>query len=342
MPAVLILAFAASLGIHAALLFGTTIELSPVIDNPPLLAELKPQPLPPPVAKPAPKKPAKAKTPQRRAARVASASPVLSIPGEAAPTAAPGEPATAAAAEPAAAPVSTPAAAPEPEPAVAPPAPRLPPRGMIRYRVDRGDSNFEIGFAQHEWTIAEGHYRLTSVAETTGLVWLFKSVRIEMESRGLISPAGLQPQHFAVRRDGQPTREKVDFDWSAMTVSVADHGAQPLDAGAQDLLSFNYQLGFLAHPEEGDTLPIATGKKYEIYRLEVLGDEEVELPAGPMRTLHLRTPGTNSTELWLAYDYLLLPVKIRYVDGQGDSFVQVATKIRVGESAAAAEDSAPR
>jgi len=48
--------------------------------------------------------------------------------------------------------------------------------------------------------------------------------------------------------------------------------------------------------------------------------------------LHLRTPGENSTELWLAYDYLLLPVKIRYVDGQGDSFVQVATKIQVGDA----------
>ena len=342
MPVVLILAFAASLGIHAALLFGTTIELSPVIDNPPLLAELKPQPMPPRqiAAKPEVKKTAKAKTLQRQAARVASASPVLSIPGESTPVAPPGE--AAAAAESAAAPVSTPAAEPVAEPAAAPAAPRLPPRGMIRYRVDRGDSNFEIGFAQHEWTIADGHYRLTSVAETTGLVWLFKSVRMEMESRGLITADGLQPQHFAVRRNGQPTRETATFDWSAMTVSVAGDGAQPLDAGAQDLLSFNYQLGYLAHPEAGDTLPIATGKKYEIYRLEVLGDEDIELPAGTMRTLHLRTPGTNSTELWLAYDYLLLPVKIRYVDGQGDSFVQVATKIRVGESAETAEDSAPR
>ena len=78
MPVVLILAFAASLGIHAALLFGTTIELSPVIDNPPLLAELKPQPMPPRqiAVKPEVKKTAKAKTPQRQAARVASASPV--------------------------------------------------------------------------------------------------------------------------------------------------------------------------------------------------------------------------------------------------------------------------
>ena len=79
----------------------------------------------------------------------------------------------------------------------------------------------------------------------------------------------------------------------------------------------------------GSALPIATGKKYGVYRLEVLGDEEIELPAGVLRTLHLRAPGVNTTELWLAYDYLLLPVKIRHVDSKGDSLVQVATHIRL-------------
>jgi len=340
MPLVLILAFAASLGIHVAVLFGPQFELSKQVETPPLMVELKPAPLPPPqrAATLAPPKPIKAKAPRRQVARVASASPVLSVPGQS-PLSMPDNVAPAAPAsiaEPAP-PATAPAV--EPEPVAAPVSARLPPRGMIRYRVDRGDSNFEIGFAQHEWAIADGHYRLTSVAETTGLVWLFKSIRIEMESRGLITGAGLQPQSFAVRRNGQPTKETAAFDWQAMTVRVADRGAQPLDEGAQDLLSFNYQLGFLDHPEAGDALPIATGKKYEIYRLEVLGDEDVDLPAGRMRTLHLRTPGENSTELWLAYDYLLLPVKIRYVDGQGDSFVQVATKIQVGD---ALEDPQPR
>jgi len=334
MPVVLILAFAASLGIHVAVLFGPQFELSPELETPPLMAELKPMPLPPPqqAAKPTPKKPAKAKTPRRQQARAASASPVLSVPGASTQAVPPGgDPAPAAAAEPE--PVSAPAAAPDPEPAVAPPVARLPPRGMIRYRVDRGDSNFEIGFARHEWSIVDGRYRLTSIAETTGLVWLFKSVRVEMESRGLVTAQGLRPEAFAVRRNGQPTKETADFDWSAMTVRVGRRGAQPLDDGAQDLLSFNYQLGFLDPPGAGSALPIATGKKYAIYRLEVLGDEDVELPAGTMRTLHLRTPGENSTELWLAYDYLLLPVKIRYVDANGDSFVQVATNIQVGDEA---------
>ena len=345
MPLVLILAFAASLGLHAVVLFGTDLELSAEPASTPLMAELRPAPRPPPLAtaaKPAPPKSATAVKPKKAArakpARPASATPVVSVPGASPPLPEQNDASPAAAQEPPgppAVPDETLEPAPTPaEAAAQEPAPvRLPPRGTIRYRVDRGDSNFEIGFAQHEWTIADGHYRLSSVAETTGLVWLFKSVRIEMESRGLMTAAGLQPLTFAVRRDGQPTRESAAFDWSAMTVRVADRAEQPLDEGAQDLLSFNYQLGYLTLPQGGGSLPIATGKKYEIYRLEVLGDEDLELPAGPMHTLHLRAPGTdaaNSTELWLAYDYLLLPVKIRYVDAQGDSFVQLATKIEVG------------
>jgi hypothetical protein len=59
-----------------------------------------------------------------------------------------------------------------------------------------------------------------------------------------------------------------------------------------------------------------------------LGDELIKLPAGEIRTLHLRAPGENTTELWLAYDYLLLPVKIRFVDRNDRVFVQVATQIQ--------------
>ena len=61
---------------------------------------------------------------------------------------------------------------------------------------------------------------------------------------------------------------------------------QALTLGAQDLLSFNYQLGLLANLASGSSLPVATGKKYGQYRLEVVGDEEVEVPAGTFRCLH--------------------------------------------------------
>jgi hypothetical protein len=334
MPFALVIAFVASLGIHAAALFGPDIELSTEPESLPIVAELRPLPKPLPLpqqpiepeAKPKKPVPAKPRAARRKVETVVSASPVWSVPEDLPESVAQSIPDLLP--ESIAAPVQEPVA-PPPEPEPVPVEPRLPSRGMIHYRVDRGDSNFEIGFAHHTWEIADGRYQLSSVLETTGLVWLFKPYRIEMKSLGLMVAEGLRPETFAIRRNGQETKEKAAFDWETMKVRVGDRAEQALLSGSQDLLSFNYQLGFMPHPESGGQLPIATGKKYGVYRLEVLGDEEIEVPAGVLHTLHLRAPGESTTELWLAYDYLLLPVKIRYVDRDGGSFVQVATQIQL-------------
>ena len=205
----------------------------------------------------------------------------------------------------------------------------LPAHGRILYRVDRGDREFEIGRAVSEWEISDDRYVLRLQMETTGLVWLFKSYRIEMESRGWLTATGLRPEYFSIRRNDQAAKERATFDWAQMQVSVADKLPQALDPGAQDLLSFNFHLGFMPDSRVATHLPIVTGKKYAIYPLAVVGDEEIELPMGRVRTLHVRSVGEHTTELWLAYDYFLLPVKIRHVDREGGSFVQVATGIRV-------------
>jgi hypothetical protein len=315
MPFALIIAFAASLGMHGLALFGTDIDLSTTPEPPRILAELLPPPRPmPPVQQATPQQVAKPQPSRPKVAPVPSASPVLAMPESPATT------------------TVVPAAVVEPSaPESAPAVPRLPARGMIRYRVDRGDREFIVGDSTHDWEIVDGTYRITSVSETSGLVALFKPVRIELESRGRLTAEGLQPEHFMIRRSGRDTKEKAEFDWVQMQVQVGNAAAQPLDHGAQDLLSFYYQLGFLPHPEAGGALPIATGKKYLSYRFEPLGDELIETPAGSLRTLHLRVKDDTTTELWLAYDYLLLPVKIRHLDRNGDSFVQVATEIRLSK-----------
>jgi len=320
MPFALLIALAASLGIHAAALFGPTIDLTTEPESLPLVAELRPLPksLVEPLKKPEKVATAKARAAVRKIEAAASPTPVLSVPEASRELVAEPEP------------------EPEPEPSapipvadpVRPP-PRLPPRGIIHYRVDYGDRNFEIGKASSEWEIVDGVYRLSSVTETSGLVWLFKPYRITMESRGRLTDVGLKPENFSIKRNGVEAGEKALFDWEQMLVRVGDDAPQIMSQGSQDLLSFNFQLGFMPHPEVGSTLPIATGRKYGIYRLEVLGDEDIEIPAGVLRTLHLRAPGVNTTELWLAYDYLLLPVKIRFVDNKGDSLVQVATAIQL-------------
>ncbi|WP_153111345.1 DUF3108 domain-containing protein [Propionivibrio limicola] len=341
MSAALLLALAASFGIHLAALFGPDIDLTGEPELPPLVAELRPlQPAPEvsvrpkliPVAGKAAAKSAHKKA-APRAVQTPPAPGVLAT-GDALPDLAmPGAGGEAPLAE-ARSPqeeAEIPAAASDSQPS--PTASRLSAHGVIRFRIDRGDSNFEIGFARHEWWVEEGRYRLHSLAQTTGLAWLLKSVSVEMESVGQVVETGLRPDRFSVRRDGQETRERAVFDWENRLLTVGKKAPQPLEAGAQDLLSFNYQLGLMALPAAGSTLPVATGKKYALYRFEVVGDEDIQVPASGemvLHTLHLRTPGEegrSATELWLAYDFRMLPVKIRYVDNRGDSYVQVATEI---------------
>ena len=52
------------------------------------------------------------------------------------------------------------------------------------------------------------------------------------------------------------------------------------------------------------------------------------MPLGTLVTRHLRSPGERLTDIWLAYEYRLLPVKIRHVDNKGNAFVQIATEIQ--------------
>ncbi len=336
MPVPLLCALAASLGLHVLALFGADIDLSmepgPVL----LAAEIKPLPKAHPqqaknVARPAAPNDAVSARPEAEEdmARVSS-------PGEA-----PGSELVAPEVEPVVAEADDlKAASPEvsgdeqtggavQENVLSPPE-RLPARGRIVYRVERGEQEFVVGRSTSTWEIADGAYRLRQVTETSGLIWLFRPYELVMESSGRLTADGLQPENFVIRRNGLDSGEKAVFDWTQMQIRVGNGAPQAAHPGAQDLLSFNYQLGFMAHPAVGSTLPLTTGKKYGVYRLEVLGDEELELFSGKQRVLHLRAPGANTTELWLAYDYLLLPVKIRHVDHKGNSIVQVATEIGYG------------
>ena len=356
-PVALLIAFVASLCLHAVALFAPEIDVSSDPEKPMLFAELRPakpeesavpaQASSPPSATPrnvAPRHPAKTKKATAVPAKTESAqTPAAQLPEAvttdtetpAAPSGseAPDDdspaptggsdggylPAAGSASR-----VSGKATAPGPE--------RLPPAGRIVFRVERGDSEFVIGVARQEWQIADGRYRLVSSAETTGLVWLIRAVDINMESVGRLSSEGLQPEAFGIMRSGKKARERALFDWESRRVRVSDNNDYSLDAGAQDLLSLYYQVAYLdLAPGESVSMPIATGKKYQVYRLENLGDETLSLPLGDLRTRHLRTPGERPTDLWLAYDYRLLPVKIRHVDNRGNAYVQVATEILFGQ-----------
>lgn len=330
MPIALFAALAGSLAIHLVGLFGTDVELfGDGPEPPPLQAEIRPPPPAPPVAetppviKPAPSKPAK----PRKVPAQAKPTPVVAPPvpevmpeiaSETAPEAAaeiaPDSPSTAADAAP-----------PAPPPAKA----ILPSSGTIRFAIIKESLGLQVGRAEHRWEFREdGSYRLTGITETSGLAALLKPVRLQVESSGRLVAGGLQPETLRTLKNGKATNENADFSWLTAEVTLARDGkARPIARGTQDILSLNYQLAYLGQLAEGASIGVVTGKKYERYALDSMGEEEINIPAGRFRTLHLRAMTDSVTEIWIALDRGRLPVKIRFTDKKGESFEQVATEI---------------
>jgi len=320
MPLALIAATLASLGLHAAALFLPDIDLSPPPDPLPLQAEIVLQPRRAPVAQALPVAAPAAKTPVRRPAPPPHPAAESAVPEAPAvpvenPVATDAAPAAPAGAPPAAAAVATPALT----------SPELPPTGSIRFVVTNGETESIVGSAEHRWQMGDGRYRITSVMETAGLAALFRSIRVEAESSGRLDASGLTPEEYTTRRTDKARSDQVRFDWAAGIARFANGGDAPLTAGAQDLLSFNYQLGWLAKTGE---MGIATGRKLGLHRLELLGRETLKTEAGEFPTLHFRALGSTHTEVWLAESRYLLPVRIRHIDKKGDRYELLVQEIR--------------
>jgi hypothetical protein len=246
----------------------------------------------------------------------------------------------AAAAAPAAALPEPPAA--EPAPAAQAVAPQaavpaeiaLPRQGRIRFIVTRGEGEqgMQIGQSVHAWRHDGAAYSLQTVTETTGLVALFRPVKIVQSSEGAIDAGGLVPREFRVERNGQ-LAEAARLDRESMRVVLSEAGQvrreTALAEGAQDLLSQFYQIGLMGRPARVEMM-IATGKNYARYVFELAGEGRQATRFGELRTLHYRTPavaGEQATEFWLAPEHGNLPLRIRHIDRKGDIFEQTAVEI---------------
>jgi len=317
MPIVLLVALVGSLAIHGVALFGTDVELFGGGPEPlTLQAEIQP---PPPA--PAPEAVRPARKPPARPAKpgpLATAGPApVTVP----------VPAEVPMAE---VPEAQPEAVAPPAPAVPEPVkPVLPASGVIRFAIYKESLGLQVGRAEHRWEFTEdGRYRLSGVTETSGLAALLRPARLEQESSGRLVAGGLQPERFRSLKNGKDANEYADFDWTRREVRLSRDGSRrPIAPGSQDILSLNYQLAYLAKLAEGSSLGVVTGKKYERYELDSLGEEEIAVPAGRFRTLHLRAMTDSVTEIWIALDRARLPVKIRFTDKKGESFEQVATEL---------------
>lgn len=208
---------------------------------------------------------------------------------------------------------------------------RWPMRGRIVYQVARGDTGFVLGQTEWSWEYDATHYSLQTVAETTGLVGLFRPVRVIQRSRGGFDALGVRPQEFISEREGREA-ERVDFAADGMIV-FSRGGSVPFMAGAQDLLSVFFQLAGwpLDEPEYG--MRIATARKLGEYRVVVGAESVLETPWGTRPVRHLSITGRfgeDVTEIWLDAE-TRLPLKIRHRDRKGEVYDQTVSTVEIVE-----------
>jgi hypothetical protein len=329
----LVVALALSLALHGVLsLWPAEVPTTP--DEVPLQAtitQMPPPPLPTPIAaKPRPKPrratappaPPPAATPEPVAAPEPEAPPIEPTPEAIA--MGPEPVAEAVAAEPA-----TPTAAPEL------PQKTLPRRVDLVYKAFLGTHGFTIGEATYRFEHAANEYRIVTIGEAKGIAALFIRGQGKVESRGLITAEGLQPQEFSIERGSKERRETAVFDWEAGILTLHDRRAEALDLPTFDPLALMWQAYFSPPVDDTQTVSVATTRKIGRYTITREAIELIKWPQGEITTerWHRKSDdGKTDGWVWIAPSLHYIPVKMRVTATNRGTLEALLDSIRVDET----------
>ncbi|HJU99533.1 MAG TPA: DUF3108 domain-containing protein [Burkholderiaceae bacterium] len=253
---------------------------------------------------------------------------------------------------------ATPGAAPAPtaQTSDAPPAPpvQAPGQGMRRYKVNlppsadflldvrRVDANGTkwTGEAAMKWHTDGGSYTLSVEAGISMLITRLNL--LVLTSAGTIDDFGIAPVTATEKRSGRsPTATHFNRDEGTITFSASER-SYPLLVGAQDKATVPFQLGAIgrADPNQfGTDIDILVGedKEANIFRFQLVGEEELETGLGKLQAWHLTRPpkpGTYSSRLdvWLAPAHYWYPVQIRNTEASGALTTQTVSRITMTNS----------
>jgi hypothetical protein len=194
-------------------------------------------------------------------------------------------------------------------------------------------SSFADGRAVYHWSRDGDSYTITSEAEAIGFFTLFLEGRILQESRGTVTAEGLRPERFTERKPNMPS-EGLEFDWASHKVTFDRNNekkTEPLEANTVDWLSMIFQLAHMPPSGESYDLRVYTQRRLYKFNLKILGEEQIEIPLGKVKALHLRhvdPEDSQVVDVWLGVEQHYLPVKLRYPVARNRLTVeQVATRV---------------
>jgi Protein of unknown function (DUF3108) len=197
---------------------------------------------------------------------------------------------------------------------------RWPPSTKLSY-VLNGNYRGELqGRASVEW-VREGNHYQVHLAALVGPSFAPLMAR-RLSSDGELGEQGLLPRRFdGEQRVGFSTR-RWTLQFNEQRITLADGRQVPAQAGAQDEASQFVQLAWLftTQPQrlvvgQAVDLPLALPRRVDRWVYDVVGEDTLTLPFGPLPAFHLkpRRPGRGgemTAQIWIAPTLQYLPVRI--------------------------------
>ena len=227
-------------------------------------------------------------------------------------------------------------------PVEAPPATRrykvnLPPPADFDIDLARVDADGTkwTGVGSMSWHTDGSKYQ---VGVEVGISMLITRINLlVLSSEGTIDDYGIAPTTFTEKRKGRSlTATHFNRDEGNISFSASEQH-YPLLAGAQDKATVPFQLGGIGRAnisQLGGDIDILVGedKEANIFRFQLVGEEELETKMGKLQTVHVLRPpkpGTYSSklEIWLAPGLNWYPVQIRNTEASGALTTQTVSKI---------------
>ncbi|MDH4061824.1 MAG: DUF3108 domain-containing protein [Aquincola sp.] len=244
-------------------------------------------------------------------------------------------------------PIAAPASA--PPASAAAPSFEWPPSTRVTYKLS-GNYRGEVhGDARVQWVRLGERYQVhLDVAIGPSFAPLMAR---RMTSDGVLGDAGLVPRTYdEVTKLPFQSPRRLTMSFAPHAITLANGSLRESIAGVQDTASQFVQLTwiFTTRPDllkvgNAITVPLALPRRVDHWIYDVVAEERLDTPLGPLDTFHLkprrselRPRGELSAEIWFAPTLQYLPVRIR-IQQDTDTFVDLVMEAAPMQAAAETE-----
>ncbi len=200
-----------------------------------------------------------------------------------------------------------------------------PPSAVLDYDVTgTKDQAPAYGSGRITWVNHGSSYEVMGRAKALFFTVLNFSSQGELDDWGVSPVIYTEQKGFKAATNTHFNRERNIVSFSASTTSY------PRQGGEQDRASLIWQLAAIGRGNPAQIQPgvtidlfVAGVRDGELWRVQVLGEEDITLPIGRLHTWHVvRMPKPGSyddrVDIWLAPQHAWYPVRVRYTDQRPD------------------------